>query len=198
MPNTEDSNQKLILGVSGATGAVLANATATALLRNGQRLEVVCSDYGELMWHQEMSERFRDATARWGELGDVTVRRPDDVAAPIASGSYPVRGMTIVPCSMATVGALASGAGSNLLHRAADVTLKEKRPLVIVPRETPLSTIHLRNMLTLAEAGATVLPPEPAFYLRPSSVDDIVAALADRILQALAIINAPAKEHRWS
>ena len=198
MPDIEGSSPGLILGVSGATGAVLADATATSLLRNGLRLDVVCSDYGELMWHHEMHERFRDATARWATVGEVTVHRPEDAAAPISSGSYRVQGMVIVPCSMATVGALASGAGTNLLHRAADVTLKEKRRLVVVPRETPLSTIHLRNMLTLAEAGATLLPPEPAFYLRPSSVEDIVAALVERILQALGVIDSPAEEHRWA
>ena len=159
---------------------------------------MVCSDYGELMWHHEMHERFRDATARWSSHGELTVHRPQDVAAPISSGSYPVRGMLIVPCSMSTVGALASGAGTNLLHRAADVTLKEKRPLVIVPRETPLSIIHLRNLLTLAEAGATVLPPMPAFYLLPTSAADIVAALVDRMLQALGVIEVPSDEHRWA
>jgi len=99
---------------------------------------------------------------------------------------------------MGRVGARASGAGTNLLHRAADVTLKEKRRLVVVPRETPLSIIHLRNLLTLAEAGATVLPPEPAFYLRPSKVSDIVDALVDRMLQALDVIEAPSEEHRWA
>ena len=177
---------------------MLADAAAEALLRRGERLEVVCSDYGELMWHHEMQERFRDATARWTAQGEVTVHRPQDVAAPISSGSYPVRGMLIVPCSMATVGALASGAGTNLLHRAADVTLKERRRLVIVPREAPLSIIHLRNLVTLAEAGATVLPPVPAFYLRPSSIADIVAALADRMLHALGVIESPADEHRWA
>jgi len=184
--------------VSGATGAVLADAAVCALLRNGHRLEIVCSDYGELMWHHEMKERFRDATARWTRQGDITVHRPEDVAAPISSGSYPTSGMLIVPCSMATIGALASGAGTNLLHRAADVTIKEKRPLVLVPRETPLSTIHLRNMLTLAEAGAVVLPPEPAFYLDPQSIEDIVSALVDRMMQALGLIQAPAAHHRWA
>ena len=122
------------------------------------------------MWHHEMQERFRDATARWTAQGDVTVHRPQDVAAP----------------------------GRCLLHRAADVTLKERRRLVIVPREAPLSIIHLRNLVTLAEAGATVLPPVPAFYLRPSSIADIVAALVDRMLHALGVIESPADEHRWA
>ena len=171
----------LVLGVSGASGAVLTEATVRRLQNLDVALEVVCSDYGALMWHQETDERFSEAVARWTERGRVTVHRPQDVAAPISSGSYPTRGMAIVPCSMATVGALASGAGQNLLHRAADVTLKEKRRLVVVPRETPLSLIHLRNLATLAEAGAVILPPDPAFYLRPDSVEAIVDALAERI-----------------
>ena len=99
---------------------------------------------------------------------------------------------------MATVGAIASGAGHNLLHRAADVTLKEKRPLVLVPRETPLSLIHLRNLTALAEAGATILPPDPAFYLRPQSLDDVVEALATRILYALRVVPEIAAEHAWT
>ena len=145
----------------GPAAAVLTEATVRRLQDLDVALDVVCSDYGALMWHQETDERFADAVARWTKRGRVTVHRPQDVAAPISSGSYPTRGMAIVPCSMATVGALASGAGQNLLHRAADVTLKEKRRLVLVPRETPLSLIHLRNLTTLAEAGAVILPPDP-------------------------------------
>jgi 4-hydroxy-3-polyprenylbenzoate decarboxylase len=188
---------RLVFGVSGASGARLADATAQALLRRGVALELVCSDYGELMWPQETDEQFADAVARWAELGTVSLHSATDVAAPIASGSYPVDGMAIVPCSMATVGALASGAGRNLLHRAADVALKERRPLVLVPRETPLSVIHLRNLTALAEAGAVVLPPEPAFYLRPQSVDELVEALAQRILRSLGVVDELDPPHRW-
>ncbi len=189
---------RLVVGVSGASGAVLTDATVRALQAQGVPLDVVCSYYGQLMWRQETDERFRDAAARWAERGPVTVHRPEDAAAPIASGSYATRGMVIVPCSMATVGAIASGAGQNLLHRAADVTLKETRRLVVVPRETPLSLIHLRNLTTLAEAGATIVPPDPAFYLRPDSVDAIVEALAERILYALRVVPAVDQAHAWA
>ena len=177
---------------------MLTEATARALQNLGVSLEVVCSDYGALMWRQETDERFADAAARWSSRGRVTMHRPQDVAAPISSGSYPTRGMVIVPCSMATVGAIASGAGQNLLHRAADVTLKERRRLVVVPRETPLSLIHLRNLTTLAEAGAVIVPPDPAFYLRPASVNAIVDALAERILYAVGVIPKVAKAHAWT
>ena len=187
-----------MIGISGASGAVLTEATVRALQKQNVPLEVVCSDYGTVMWHQETDERFADAAARWSDRGRVTLHRPQDVAASIASGSYPTRGMVIVPCSMATVGAIASGAGQNLLHRAADVTLKERRRLVVVPRETPLSLIHLRNLTTLAEAGAVILPPDPAFYLRPASIDALVDALAERILYALGVIPNVDKAHAWS
>ncbi len=187
----------MIVGVSGASGAVLTDATVRALLERQIPLEVVCSDFGELMWHKELAERFKDAAARWASIGPVTVHRPDDVAAPISSGSHPVRGMVIVPCSVATLGSIASGAGRNLLHRAADVTLKEKRPCVIVPRETPLSPIHLRNMSTLAEAGAVILPPVPAFYLKPGGIGELVEALAQRILQSLGVLDEIEPAYRW-
>jgi len=192
------SRPNVVVAVSGASGAILSNATIHALLALDIGLEIVCSDYGELMWSQETDERFRDAVSRWQKHGQITVHRPDNVAAPIASGSFPTRGMIIVPCSMATVGAIASGSGHNLLHRAADVTIKEKRRLVIVPRETPLSLIHLRNLTTLAEAGATILPPDPAFYLRPSKVEEIVEALVTRILYALGVVEEINPDHAWS
>ncbi len=177
---------------------MLADATARALLERQIPLDVVCSDFGELMWHKELDEQFKEATARWATIGPVTVHRPNDVAAPISSGSYPVRGMVIVPCSVATVGSIATGAGRNLLHRAADVTLKEKRPCVIVPRETPLSLIHLRNMTSLAEAGAVILPPVPAFYLKPGDIGELVEALAQRILQSLGVLDEIDPAYRWA
>ena len=109
------------------------------------------------------------------------------MGARIASGTYPTLGMVVVPCSMATVGALASGLADNLIRRAADVTLKEKRPLVIVPRETPLNVIHLKNLTELAIAGATILPPQPAFYLRQETTAEIVDYIANRTVNALGL-----------
>ena len=198
MPDASPADRSIIFGVSGASGAMLADATARALLERQIPLDVVCSDFGELMWQKELDEQFKEATARWAAIGPVTVHRPNDVAAPISSGSYPVRGMVIVPCSVATVGSIATGVGRNLLHRAADVTLKEKRPCVIVPRETPLSLIHLRNMTSLAEAGAVILPPVPAFYLKPGDIGELVEALAQRILQSLGVLDEIDPAYRWT
>jgi 4-hydroxy-3-polyprenylbenzoate decarboxylase len=120
----------------------------------------------------------------------------DDVAAAAASGTGAASAMAIVPCSMSTLGALASGAGRNLIHRAADVMLKERRPLVVVPRETPLNEIHLRNMLRLHRAGAVILPASPAFYTRPGRVEDLVDHLVSRILSVMGFDVPPG--HRWN
>src|SRR3954471_9604412 len=113
--------------------------------------------------------------------------RLDNMAATPSSGSDPPAGMVIVPCSMGTLGAIASGAGTNLIHRAADVCLKEGRKLVLVPRETPYNTIHLENMLKLSHAGARILPASPGFYHRPKSIDDLVNHLCYRILDQFDI-----------
>ena len=119
-------------------------------------------------------------------LADV-VHDPDDLAASISSGSFLTMGMVVAPCSMRTLASIAHGLEDNLLTRAAGVTLKERRPLVLVTRETPLSLIHLRNMVAVTEAGATVLPPTPGFYHRPASIDDLIAQTTGKVLDQLGI-----------
>jgi polyprenyl P-hydroxybenzoate/phenylacrylic acid decarboxylase-like protein len=119
-------------------------------------------------------------------LADV-IHDPDDLAASISSGSFLTAGMVVAPCSMRTLAAIAHGLADNLLTRAADVTLKERRPLVLVTRETPLSLIHLRNMVAVTEAGAIVLPPTPGFYHRPRSIDDLVDQTTGKVLDQLGI-----------
>jgi 4-hydroxy-3-polyprenylbenzoate decarboxylase len=131
-----------------------------------------------------LSERYR---AREGQL-DVYAR--DDWLAPMASGSNPGDAMAICPCTMGTLGAVAAGLADNLIERAADVMLKERRPLVLVPREMPLSAIHLENMLRLARAGAIILPPAPGFYTHPQSIDDLVDFVVARVLDHLGVANA--------
>jgi 4-hydroxy-3-polyprenylbenzoate decarboxylase len=122
--------------------------------------------------------------------GQLTVFGREDWMAPVASGSNPADAMAVCPCSMGTLGAIANGLADNLIERAADVMLKERRPLVLVPRETPLSTIHLDNMLKLAQAGAVILPPAPGFYDGPQSVDDLVDFVVARVLDQLRVAHA--------
>ncbi len=175
-------DRRLALGVTGASGAVLALALAEAVLAAGWQLELVCSSFGRLMWSQELGRPIEADIEKLSSLGRLQVHKSADLASPLASGSYPVNAYAIAPASMATVGAIASGVGSNLIHRMGDVAIKEKRTLVLVPRECPLSAIHLQNLLTLARLGAVIAPPMPAFYERPDSLDQIVTAAVQRLL----------------
>jgi 4-hydroxy-3-polyprenylbenzoate decarboxylase len=136
-----------------------------------------------MVWQQELG----GSSKQW--LGEHSVKSMpiNDVGAPIASGTYPTSGMVVIPCSMNTLAAIAHGLSSNLLERAADVTIKEGRRLVLVPRETPLSVIHLRNMLTLAELGVKVVPPMPPFYAHPQRIEEVIDHAVARALVALGV-----------
>jgi len=180
----------VVVGMAGASGSVLARATIDRLLAMELPVIATASSAARMVWREEMDESFGDALERWVDNGDFTYHAIGDLAAPIASGTYPVRGMAVVPCSMGTIAAIAHGLADNLLRRAADVCLKERRPLVLVPRETPLSAIHLDNLAALARLGATVLPPQPAFYLRPESIGDVVDFVTERTLMALGLTDA--------
>jgi 4-hydroxy-3-polyprenylbenzoate decarboxylase len=177
----------VIVGISGASGAVLARRTVDELLLRDVPTIVVCSNGGRLVWQEELEVSFNETLSEWQEHPWFTFYPIGDLRAPIASGTYPTSGMVVVPCSMNSVASIAHGLSGNLLLRAADVCLKEKRRLVLVPRETPLHSIHLENMLTLARMGATILPPEPAFYLHPQRIDDIVKFVVGRVLVALGV-----------
>lgn len=179
-----------MIGISGASGSVLANSTIERALNMSVPVIATASSAARMVWRQEMDESFGDAMERWLDTGDMTYCAIGDLSAPIASGSFPVRGMAVVPCSMATSSAIANGLADNLLRRAADVCLKERRKLVLVPRETPMNAIHLENMASLARLGATILPPHPAFYLRPRSIEDVVDFVTERILLALGLVDA--------
>ena len=178
--------RRVIVGISGASGALLAVRLLQALQRQ-PRIEthLVVSAAGKLTLQHEMGltpAALRPLVHQWHPVGDI--------GAPIASGSFKSHAMLVVPCAMRTLAALAHGLGDNLLTRAADVMLKEKRPLILVPRETPLSLIHLRNMTQLAEAGATLLPANPGFYHRPDSVAQVVDFIVARVLDQLGVEHA--------
>lgn len=177
----------IIVGISGASGAILARRTVDELLRREVPTILVCSNAARLVWQEELEVSFNETLAEWREHPQFRHYHIGDLRAAIASGTYATGGMVIVPCSMNSIASIAHGLAGNLLLRAADVCLKERRPLVVVPRETPLHATHLENMLSLARAGAVILPPEPAFYLKPQGVEDIARFVAQRVLAALGV-----------
>lgn len=185
------ATKKLIVGITGATGAVYGVRLLERLREAGVETHLVISRWGartlihETAWRREQVER----------LADVSYV-PADMGAAISSGSFRTDGMIIAPCSAKTLAAIAHGFGDNLIHRAADVVLKERRRLVLVVREAPLSDIHLENMLKLSRMGAVILPPVPAFYNKPETVEAIVDHTVARVLDqfGIEIDGAP----RWS
>ena len=177
----------VVIGITGASGSALAGATIDTLLNSGTPTIVSASSAARIVWQEEMDESFGTALERWSDSDLFQFYPPQQINAPIASGSFPTRGMAIVPCSMATLAAIAHGMADNLIRRAADVCLKERRPLALMTRETPLSAIHLENMTKLARLGVTIMPPDPPFYLKLSSIDQIVEYFAHRIASALGV-----------
>lgn len=186
-------NRPYIVAMTGASGAAYGIRVVRALTEMGQKVALVISEAARLVIREEIRER-PDSFVRPEALetlfgpsvrNRLEVYSPRDFTAPIASGSYPTAGMIIVPCSMGTLGAVASGLSQNLIHRAADCVLKEGRRLILVPRETPLSAIHLENMLKLARLGVRMVPAMPGFYSGAYSMDDMVDFMAGKILDQL-------------
>ena len=168
----------IIVGITGGSGVVISKKVIDLLLNNGISVDMICSNAAKQVWMQEMKEPISEAVNEWSQNPNFTQYAINQIGAPIASGTHNVKGMIIVPCSMSTAASISLGLSDNLIRRAADVTIKEGRPLTIMARETPLSVIHLKNLQTLAELGVTVQVPAPAFYLDPKSIDDITDYLA--------------------
>jgi 4-hydroxy-3-polyprenylbenzoate decarboxylase len=197
MPTDTDersASRSIALAITGASGALYAVRTMAALLERGCHLELVVSDYGRRLLRDELGEtaavdRLTDyLVSKYGSdvrKGTTTVYSNKDLGAKIASGSQGCAGMVVVPCSMKTLAGIAHGLSRNLVERAADVMLKERRPLIVIPRETPMSLPQLRNMVLCAEAGAMVMPAMPAFYQMPQTLDDLADFMAGKILSAL-------------
>jgi flavin prenyltransferase len=186
--------QSIALAITGASGALYAVRTLAELLSRGVNVELVVSDYGRRLLRDELGEEAAlekivpYLSSKYGVAvadGALVVHSNRDLGATIASGSHHCTAMAIVPCSMKTLAGIAHGLSRNLVERAADVMLKERRPLVIVPRETPMSLPALRNLVLCAEAGAMVVPAMPAFYQQPRSLDDLADFMAGKILSAL-------------
>ena len=190
------SGKQIVVGITGASGALYAGRLLRTLLIGGHQVHLVLSKYGRYLLVEELGFRPDKESLRafitrcYGEetqAGDLREYNAGDLSAPIASGSVPIDGMVVVPCSAKTLSSIARGASSSLLERAADVSLKEQRPLVLVVRETPLNLIQLRNMTAAAEAGAVILPAMPAFYQKPQTFDDLGDFIAGRICNMLRI-----------
>lgn len=183
---------RIIVGVSGASGIVLAHRTINALTLMQHEVELVMTRDAAHTACEEMGLDYSTSEKFIGSFSIdqqrlIKINKIHDFSASIASGSFPVYGMIIIPCSMATLAATSIGLSDNLLRRAADVTLKERRPLVIVPREAPLSEIHLENMLRLTRMGAVIVPPVPGWYTQPKSLADVENFIVGRALDALKI-----------
>jgi flavin prenyltransferase len=212
--------KRIIVGISGASGAIYAQRVVRLLLAAGVEVHLVVTPLGQRLLHDELGMEGLDL---WSLTGLDAASRPDrpplpaegegrgegsssapapgfsstppglvlhhyrDVGAPIASGSFAHQGMVIIPCSSNTLSAVATGSAQNLLHRAAQVTLKERRRLILVHRETPLSLVDIRNMAAATEAGAIIFPASPGFYMLPRTIDDLVDFLAGRVLDLLGV-----------
>jgi len=194
--DTGSEKPRVVVALSGASGSVYALRLLAVLTAAGHEVYVTVTGGAAKVLLAETGHRFEGRTPKPAELaaaapgaeaGRIRVFSIDNLAAPVASGSFLHRGMVVVPCSMGTVGRLAHGTSANLLERAADVCLKERRRLILVPRETPLHAIHLENLLALARAGATVLPAMPGYYHRPGSVGDLVDSVVGKIVDQLGV-----------
>ncbi|HJR65413.1 MAG TPA: UbiX family flavin prenyltransferase [Gemmatimonadaceae bacterium] len=190
----------LVVAITGASGAPYALKLLAALLQAKRSLWLIVTEHGRRLLSTESDVADVDALRNrvgakgWDEL--VTVFDDGDRGASPASGSARSSGMVVCPCSMGTLSAIAAGSSRSLVERAADVALKERRKLVLVPRETPLSAVHLQNMLRVTRAGAVVLPAAPGFYHRPASIDDLVSFVVARVLDQLEVEHDLAR--RWS
>lgn len=183
------SSLPVVLAITGASGAPYAVRLLEVLARKHVPLWLIVSGHGWRLLQQECGIADAKAlqAATGGDWSSVTPFTDEDRGAKPASGSQPTAGMVVCPCSMGTVSAIAQGSSRSLVERAADVTLKERRKLILVPRETPLSLIHLRNLVQVTEAGAVVIPAAPGFYHRPAQVSDLVDFIVQRVLDQLGL-----------
>lgn len=172
----------LIVAMTGATGAIYGIRLLQVLREKSVEVHLVISAWAEKTISMETDYSLDEIKKLAAKCYPV-----DDLSAPISSGSFPVEGMVIIPCSMKTLAAIAHGMSTNLIVRAADVMLKEKKKLILLPRESPLNLIHLRNMTSATEAGAVILPPMPAFYFRPKSIADLVDHTVGKVLDFLGM-----------
>ncbi len=185
---------RILLAITGASGSIYGLRLLEELLRDKHQVTLVVSESGLEVCRYETGVGLSDAETlkqRWGlPAASLTIRGVSDLWAPEASGSAAPEAMVIAPCSMGTVGRIAAGISGNLIERAADVMLKEQRPLLLLPRETPFSTIHLENLLKLSQCGARIIPAMPGFYHKPATVAELVDFVVGKLLDQLGISHA--------
>lgn len=179
--------RKYIVGITGASGSIYAIRLLEELVERNCEVHLVVSTNGFKVFKYETEISVEDFIKKLSNR--IVLHANDNLFAPIASGSFKTDGMAIVPCSMSTLGEIACGVSKSLLGRAADVCIKERRRLVLVPRETPLSSIHLKNMLTLSEMGVTMLPAMPGFYNKPVNIVELIDSIVGRVLDSMGIRN---------
>ncbi|MDL1956864.1 MAG: UbiX family flavin prenyltransferase [Candidatus Desulfofervidus auxilii] len=181
-----------ILAITGASGAIYAKTLIEFFYKKNLPLICLVSEVGKKVWEWEIGISIEKTLP-----ANITLHFENDWWAPIASGSVKVKGMVIMPCSMGTLAAIAQGLAHNLIQRTADVMLKEKKRLILVPRETPLNIIHLKNMLQLAKAGAIILPAMPGFYHKPKNIQDLINFIVGRVLDHLGLEHDLVKEWKY-
>lgn len=179
MKQSSPKKLPIVLGVTGASGTIYARRLVEELISQDIPVELICSEAGEQVARYEKEVSLFKLVSKRHDI--------NNYFSPSASGTAKYHAMVVLPCSMGTLGAIASGTGLNLLVRSADVFLKESRPLIVCPREMPLSRIHLQNMLTLHDAGAKIVPPSPFFYYHPETMDDLVNTVVGKVLDQLNI-----------
>lgn len=187
--------KKIIVGITGASGAILGERFVRFLLEYGHQAHVILSPSGVQVFYEEMDIKLgkdfdevkKNFLKHYKNHKNLHVVRADDFAAKISSGSSSIDAMVVIPCSLSSVASIAHGVTMNLIHRTASVSIKEKRPLILVPRESPLSPIHLRNLLSLSEIGVHIVPATTAFYHKPKSVEEMVDFTIGRVFDLLKI-----------
>lgn len=191
---TAPHHNRWVVGITGASGSIYGIRLAEELLKRDKEVHLVVTEAGWRVLKEEMGwqaskrpQMLQDRFGKFAVNGRLVYHPNSDIGASIASGSFRVSGMVVAPCSMGTLSSIAHGISDDLMTRAADVMLKERRRLLLVPRETPLHAIHLENMLTLARLGVTILPAMPAFYYKPQSMDEMINFLVGKVLDSMDV-----------
>ncbi len=203
MTDVMNQSKTIVAALTGASGAIYGIRLVKALLDAGVHTQLILSDAAKMVLSHEMDMDGKNLSRQIMErysmapetIQNMEVFSADQIGAPPASGSFVHQGMVVAPCSMKTLAAVASGFADNLITRSCDVCLKEKRPLILLPRETPFHAIHLENMARVERAGGTIFPPNPSFYSRPATIEELVDTVIARVLDHLGVAHALSK--RW-